>query len=250
MSFARRGAMTRRDPAGSLTDAVEPSPTSRVLSIGRRARRDPSPSGVDPMDSAMDRYADGEDGAFAELFVGLGPRLRGFLRRLSGSPDVADDLLQETFLRLHAARGAFARGRPVLPWAYAIARNCYISQARSARVRLERASTGEAALEMAAGAGTQEQDGIARQMAEAVDRALQGMTAARREAFVMLRYEGLSVATAAQIAGVSEGALKIRAFHAYEIIRAALAAQAAPRTPDAENADPESNPGRPPTYGS
>jgi hypothetical protein len=60
----------------------------------------------------------------------------------------------------------------------------------------------------------------------------------------MLRYEGLSVAMAAQIAGVSAGALKIRAFHAYEIIRAALAEQAAPRTPDAESAVRGSNQGR------
>jgi RNA polymerase sigma-70 factor, ECF subfamily len=230
--------MNRRDLAFAPTDTAEPSPTSRVFSTGRSARRDEPPPGADPLSWAMDRYANGDDGAFAELFVGLGPRLRGFLRRLSGSADVADDLLQETFMRLHAARGAFARGRPVLPWAYAIARNCYISQARSARVRLESASTGEAALELAADAGTQEQDGIARQMAEAVDRALQGMTAARREAFVMLRYEGLSVAVAAQIAGVSQGALKIRAFHAYESIRAALAEQAEPPTPTAENAGP------------
>jgi RNA polymerase sigma-70 factor (ECF subfamily) len=241
--------MNRRDLACEPTDTAEPSPTSRVFSIGRSARRDEPPPGTDPLNSAMARYADGDDSAFAELFVGLGPRLRGFLRRLSGSADVADDLLQETFLRLHAARGAFARGRPVLPWAYAIARNCYISQARSARVRLESASTGEAALEMAADAGTQEQDGIARQMAEAVDRALQGMTAARREAFVMLRYEGLSVAVAAQIAGVSQGALKIRAFHAYESIRAALAEQAEPPTPTAENAGPGSSPGRADTHG-
>ena len=49
------------------------------------------------------------------------------------------------------------------------------------------------------------------------------MTPARREAFVLLRYEGLSVAAAAQIVGISEGALKIRAFHAYEILRSALA---------------------------
>jgi RNA polymerase sigma-70 factor (ECF subfamily) len=206
--------------------------------------------GEDPLDRAMNRYADGDDSAFADLFAGLGSRLRAFLRRLSGSADVADDLLQETFLRMHAARGGFARGRPVLPWAYAIARNCYISQARSARVRLERSATGEAVLEGASGAGTQEQDGIARQMAQAVEQALAGMTAARREAFVMLRYEGLSVATAAQIAGVSEGALKIRAFHAYEIIRAALADQAVPRAADREGAGPRSNPASAPAYGS
>jgi RNA polymerase sigma-70 factor, ECF subfamily len=66
------------------------------------------------------------------------------------------------------------------------------------------------------------------------------MTAARREAFVMLRYEGLSVAVAAQIAGVSQGALKIRAFHAYELIRAALKEQAEPPTAAAENSEPGS----------
>jgi RNA polymerase sigma-70 factor (ECF subfamily) len=249
MVFAQWGVMTRRDPAASPTDAVGSSPPSRVISSKRSESGDDPTTAASQLDQAMNRYADGDEGAFAELFLGLGPRLRGFLRRLSGSADVADDLLQETFLRLHAARGGFARGRPVLPWAYAIARNCYVSRARSARVRLEQAATGEAALEKAAGPGTQEQEGIARQMAEAVDRALQGMTAARREAFVMLRYEGLSVALAAQIAGVSEGALKIRAFHAYEIIRAALAEQAAPQTPAPENAGSSSNDGRTAAYG-
>jgi RNA polymerase sigma-70 factor (ECF subfamily) len=224
--------MHRVAPALPPTEFSEPGPVSCVMGT-RRAE-------MDPMDLAMNRYADGEERAFAELFAGLGPRLRGFLRRLTGSAELADDLLQETFLRMHAARGQFARERPVLPWAYAIARNCYISHARSARARLERASR-ELVQECFPAAGsTAEQDGIARQTAAAVERALQGMTAARREAFVMLRYEGLSVATAAQIAGVSEGALKIRAFHAYEIIRLALAAQSepcaseesAPRTPE------------------
>jgi RNA polymerase sigma-70 factor, ECF subfamily len=241
--------MTRRATGFSVTEPTEASPTSHVSLIGGGDARDARP-GEDPLDRAMNRYADGDDGAFADLFAGLGSRLRAFLRRLSGSADVADDLLQETFLRMHAARGGFARGRPVLPWAYAIARNCYISQARSARVRLERAATGEAVLEAAAGAGTQEQDGIARQMAQAVERALAGMTAARREAFVMLRYEGLSVATAAQIAGVSEGALKIRAFHAYEIIRAALAEQSVPRATERDGADSRSNPSSAAAYGS
>jgi RNA polymerase sigma-70 factor, ECF subfamily len=213
--------MHRVATASSPTECSEPGPVSCVMNT----RREPA---TDPMDLAMSRYADGEDTAFAELFAGLGPRLQGFLRRMTGSADLAADLLQETFLRMHAARGGFARGRPVLPWAYAIARNCYISHARSARARLERASRELVQECVPAADGTAEQDVAARQMAAAVERALQGMTAARREAFVMLRYEGLSVAMAAQIAGVTEGALKIRAFHAYEIIRSALAAQSEP----------------------
>jgi len=40
--------------------------------------------------------------------------------------------------------------------------------------------------------------------------------------FVLIRFEGQSVAAAAQILGASEGAVKLRAFRAYELLRAAL----------------------------
>jgi RNA polymerase sigma-70 factor (ECF subfamily) len=182
------------------------------------------PAALSDVDLAMSRYSGGDDSAFALLFSELAPRLRAFLRRMTGSAALADDLTQETFLRIHHARGAFCAGKPVAPWAFAIARNCYVSHTRSARARLDRASSGEAALEtLADGQGGGEQHSTARQIALAVEQALLGMTAARREAFVLLRYEGMSVSSAAQVIGISEGAVKIRAFHAYEIIRRALA---------------------------
>jgi len=178
---------------------------------------------LESIDLAMQRYADGDDAAFAEVFAGLAPRLRTFLWRLSGSRDLAEDLMQETLLRIHHARGSFARGRRVAPWAYAIARNCYISHARTAQSKLARASGDADKLELAASYDADgEATSMARQSALVVERALASMTEARREAFILLRYEGMSVAAAARIVGISEGALKIRAFHAYEIIRAAL----------------------------
>ena len=45
---------------------------------------------------------------------------------------------------------------------------------------------------------------------------------AQREAFVLIRYEGMSVADTARILGATENAVKLRAFHAYEALRAAL----------------------------
>ncbi|HEU4576747.1 MAG TPA: RNA polymerase sigma factor [Polyangiaceae bacterium] len=179
---------------------------------------------LERIDLAMSRYADGDESAFADLFSALAPKLRAFLLRLAGSRELAEDLLQETFLRIHHARASFARGRRVTPWAYAIARNCYVSQSRSAQTRLARAS-GDLEIELPASPDTDaEQTALARQSAAVVQRTLAGMTEARREAFILLRYEGLSVAAAAQIVGVSESALKVRAFHAYELIRAALGA--------------------------
>lgn len=198
--------------------------------------RAPGGERLQAVDLAMHRYADGDEAAFAEVFEALAPRLRMFLRRLGCSLDVADDLTQETFLRMHHARASFARGKQVGPWAYAIARNCFISHARSGKAKLARASVDAEQVELAAGAGSSvEQESMARQSAEVVRRALAAMTPARREAFVLLRYEGMSVAAAAQVVGISEGALKIRAFHAYEILRGALAGM------DAEPDKPGSN---------
>jgi RNA polymerase sigma-70 factor (ECF subfamily) len=171
----------------------------------------------------MHRYAEGEVAAFAEVHTALAPRLRLFLRRLGCTLDIAEDLTQETFLRMHHARGSFAQGKQVAPWAYAIARNCFISHARSSKAKLARASVDAEQVELSVRGSSGEEESIARQSAEVVQRTLLAMTPARREAFVLLRYEGMSVAAAAQIVGISEGALKIRAFHAYELLRAALA---------------------------
>ena len=171
----------------------------------------------------MDRYADGDDAAFDELARGLTPRLRAFLLRISGSHALADDLAQETLLRVHRARGSFARGSAVVPWALAIARNCFISHARAKKTRLARSALDLTTLELATGPDANAEATLsARQSAAIVSQALATMPVANREAFVLIRYEGMSVATAAQLVGISEGALKLRAFRAYEILRAAL----------------------------
>jgi len=177
----------------------------------------------DPLDLAMERYADGDDAAFLELARGLTPRLRAFLVRLSGSGDLADDLTQETLLRIHRARGSFTRGSALVPWAYAIARNSFISHARAKKTRLARNTVDVTAIEVPTGPDMNAEAALAaQQSARIVSQTLAAMPVGNREAFVLIRYEGMSVATAAQLVGISEGALKLRAFRAYEMLRAAL----------------------------
>jgi RNA polymerase sigma-70 factor (ECF subfamily) len=175
------------------------------------------------VDHAMARYADGDDAAFSVVFNGLTPRLRAFLRRLGAAEDVASDLTQETFIRMHRARGSFARGAGVVPWAYAIARNCFVSHLRSARVKASRRSVDiDEHAESIGLAASAEETTSAKQSAAVVERALAQMSDINREAFVLIRFEGQSVAAAAQILGATEGAVKLRAFRAYELLRAAL----------------------------
>ncbi|HTQ06153.1 MAG TPA: RNA polymerase sigma factor [Polyangiaceae bacterium] len=193
-----------------------------VTHLAEAASRAPQPRLSDPLSDAMERYACGDDAAFGPIFGELAPRLRAFLQRMSGRRDVADDLTQEAFLRIHRARGSFAPGRAVLPWAYAIARNCYLDHVR-AKSRAKLASNDDAIQSLAAGPdASAEEEMVGKQSAALVERTLAAMTPARREAFVLLRYEGLSVEAAAQVLGVSESAVKVRAFHAYELLRAAL----------------------------
>src|SRR3954452_19991977 len=90
------------------------------------------------LDEAMDRYAQGENAAFAIVHAGLHGKLRAFLLRLTQAHALADDLVQETFMRMHRARGGFERGAAVVPWAYAIGRNAWLDHLRSAKVRRER----------------------------------------------------------------------------------------------------------------
>lgn len=197
-----------------------------VLRSGVRSRNLPEVELRTNADALMDRYAAGDDSVFAELWRQLSPRVFAFLRRLCANPELANDLTQETFLKLHKARGAFGAGRQALPWTYAIARNCYLSHLRAGRNRpmyAPRESTeNDTRLDTSA-----EDMSIAKQSAAIVERELMKMSEARREAFILVRYEGLSVADAAQVLGISESALKVRAFHAYELIRAALSSHEA-----------------------
>ncbi|MGE0327351.1 MAG: RNA polymerase sigma factor [Polyangiaceae bacterium] len=180
------------------------------------------------LDAAMDRYAAGEDAAFNELYTPIAQRLLPFLRRMCGSLERAEDLLQETFVRMHRARGSFGKGAAVMPWAYAIARNCYIDSYRAKKSRpkeVSRSRDSDAPPYPEPHAGPEasgEAQLAASQMAEVVQQALDSMTLARREAFVLVRYEGHSIREAAAILGTTEGAVKLRAFHAYQEIRTAL----------------------------
>jgi RNA polymerase sigma-70 factor (ECF subfamily) len=178
------------------------------------------------LDRAMDRYAQGDESAFSSLYQGLGPKLRGFLFRLAGRSPIADDLLQETFMRMHRARGSFEPGAAVVPWAYAIARNAWLDHLRAARARLKTVDrdteSGEPPEPPTGPEADAEKAAIARETAALVQSVLDRLPSTQREAFVLLRYEGMSVDQAAEILGSTPTAVKLRAFRAYEALREAL----------------------------
>src|SRR3954462_4672798 len=82
------------------------------------------PRAGDPVaNDAMDRYADGDASAFPILYDAIAPRIEGLVRRRTRDASRIDDIVQQTFERIHRARGTFIRGSDVLSWAVKIARN-------------------------------------------------------------------------------------------------------------------------------
>src|SRR5438309_4972649 len=116
-----------------------------IASLDARSDRTETRANV-PANSAMDRYAQGDDAAFSELYDALAPRLYGYLLRQTRNNARAEDLVQQTFLQMHCARGRFVRGADVVPWAFAIARRLLIDGVRRSgrEVSLERREEGGA----------------------------------------------------------------------------------------------------------
>lgn len=61
-------------------------------------------------------------GAFEQLYETLSDEILHYLTTLPCDVGRASDLVQETFLQMHRSRHTYLPGRPVRPWAFAIAR--------------------------------------------------------------------------------------------------------------------------------
>jgi RNA polymerase sigma-70 factor (ECF subfamily) len=170
-------------------------------------------------DVAMERYADGEDGAFEILYDELAPRLLRYALRETRGRSAAEDVVQQTLLQMHAARARFARGAAVLPWAYAIARRLLVDGRRHAARWSSEEDVG--AIQVAAG-GMAVDDALDRRRREAdLADELRFLPEKHREAFCMVKLEELSIADAAAVLGITESNVKVRVHRAAEALRAA-----------------------------
>jgi RNA polymerase sigma-70 factor (ECF subfamily) len=175
----------------------------------------------------MQRYCDGHAGAFRELYALVAPRLLGYLLKMTRERALADDLLQQTFLKVHRARGAYVRGADPVPWIYAIAHRTFIDETRRARRAVVRVGEAEELPEVPAGLTGESDDrrdevrGDPELVTAALD-ALAELPAQQREAVVLTKLDGKSVAEAAEIAGTTVGAMKVRAHRGYEALRRLL----------------------------
>jgi RNA polymerase sigma-70 factor (ECF subfamily) len=161
--------------------------------------------------SLMERLQQGDAEACQELFDSIGPSLTNFLRRRVADLQELEDVYQEVFMAIFEARHTYEPGRPLEPWLFAIARNIAVDYSRR---RWTRAHWEELVAEP-----PEQPAETSITAAPDLSAALAEIPIDQREAFSMLKLEGLSVEAAAVRAGVSVGALKVRAHRAYKSLK-------------------------------
>ena len=214
-----RVSIAMADPRHTLREITVPAP-------GRAGVRRANPS-VNGADAAMERYSNGDEAAFAELYDVVAPRLLGFLRKAMRDDSAAEDLMQQTLLQMHRARGSFIPGAAVMPWAFAIARRLIIDSARRRRVERRLFSDAPAddervTFQPAAAMATADDLLHARRLELRVQRRLESLPETQRTAYRLLQQEGLSLKRAAEVLGTSVTAVKLRAHRAYQALRVVL----------------------------
>jgi RNA polymerase sigma-70 factor (ECF subfamily) len=162
----------------------------------------------------MSRYQRGDADAATELVRRLSPQIYRFFTAHVSSRSDADDLLQETWLRIHSARQTYQNNRPVLPWVYAIARHIRLDHSRVA----QRSASREQQLE------NEPVDAASLGVPHTNDRMdlkalLAPLPESQREVIQMLKISGMSIEEVARATSSTVGSVKQKAHRAYQSLR-------------------------------
>jgi len=144
------------------------------------------------------------DDEFKDQLGQVIPHLRAFGRSLSGSRDLADDLVQETLLKAWAARKRFQAGTNMRAWTFIILRNLFLSQMRRARFKGEWDDV--TASKILAAPASQDRHVELGDM----QRALLHLPQPQREALILVGAGGFAYEEAAEICGCAVGTIKSR----------------------------------------
>jgi RNA polymerase sigma-70 factor (ECF subfamily) len=156
------------------------------------------------------RLGDGDTAAFDAVYDQYRARLYSFLVRLSRRRDVAEDLLEETWLRLVEHAGRLKPDTRLGPWLFTVARNLYFSYCRSRTVEDERVAGLMGLWSTEVVRASPFEEAAAGELERRVERALPAMPPHYREVLLLSLVEELTPAEMANVCGVTPEALRQR----------------------------------------
>jgi RNA polymerase sigma-70 factor (ECF subfamily) len=167
----------------------------------------------------VDGLRRGDTAAFDAVFAAYRRRLFGYLIRMTRRRDVAEDLLQEVFMRLAQHAKRLAADTRLGAWLFTVAHRLVVSWARAQQVR------GQLAGDLPGPAVSERSplEAIADSQAQlALERALAELPPVYREVALLVGVEGLQPSEAAEILGLRADAVRQRLARARSQLAAAL----------------------------
>lgn len=169
----------------------------------------------------MKLVQDGDFSRAAEIFDRYSGRIYNFAYRFLKNSEAAEDATQEVFVKMMKYAKQFHGDAKLSTWLFSITANLCRDFLRKSENKHKEGE--ETLLTLPANQSySPERNLEMRQNEERVQKALQSLTPEQREAILLSRYQGLSYAEIAQIAGCSEGAVKTRVFRAMETLKKLL----------------------------
>lgn len=164
------------------------------------------------------RSRDGDPQALATLYRRFAPMLLEYLERFLGERAEAEDVLQETFLRVFLGRGRYKERGRFRAWLFTVATRLAQDRLKQQRRRRELAAREYLTRECP----DPGQELLHRQLLAQVESALADLPASHTQAFHLRVREGFTYRQIASICGESEGTLRSRVYHTLKRIRLVL----------------------------
>jgi len=170
----------------------------------------------------VERLRHGDEAAFDIVHAELNTRLFNFLARLSRRREVAEDLLEETWLRFvdHAHR--LKPDTRLGPFLFTVARNLYVSYCRSRQLEDAHTAGMIGLWPLGTPRPSAFETSVANETAARLERAIAALPAVYREAILLVAVEGMKPAEAAAVCGVSSEAMRQRLSRARAMIAGQL----------------------------
>ena len=170
----------------------------------------------------VERVRAGDTAAFDTIHAAFNTRLYGFLARLARSRDIAEDLLEETWLRFVTHADQLRPDTRLGPWLFTVARNVHVTWCRARAVERRAAasldlwpaeSAAESPFAQAAG----------HELGRRLEHALASVSVDAREVLLLVGVEGMTPSEAAAVCGVTPEAMRKRLKRARALLSARLA---------------------------
>src|SRR4051812_7318748 len=171
---------------------------------------------------------DGDSEAFRALVERHSRAVYRLAHRMTGSPQDAEDVVQEAFLRAYRQLGRFESRANFGTWLYRIVSNCSVDLMRSKQARHDQVRgdslDADGAVELpAADVPGPERMAESAEIDRRVQDALQELSPLERAAFTLRHYEGRSIEEISATLGLGTSAAKHSVFRAVKKLRIALA---------------------------